>query len=425
VMLFLFVSLTAFAQVPVPPVSGDGVADVPDADRPYSTLRYNSISGSGFEGSSYFSSKIGLSYLYDSYLGDSAASPTGTFTLVHRARKNDTEITYSAGGSIHSEQSQYDTQYHRLAVSETFHGALWRVTLADQFAYLPNSAYGSSAFGGISPQLIQILEQLLPNQSFLQPGGQQYMNAVMVNADRSFSRRFSVHGGFNYSLLQYLDSGLIGLQAYQGSGGLSRMIGRRDSIAVDYTGGLTDFTGSSSMVSNKLSVSYTHPFRNKAKLILTAGPEAVLLRNPGQTDIKKTVVDGSASFTWQTRGTDASLTYSHGAGSGGGLLQGAEVDSAVVSVSRRLGRVWTVSQHDGFNNVSQLSSLLSTATPTSYRTIYAGFSVNRNIGRTFTFNLNYDFQYQIENQRVLSVPAYRRNLVMAGLTYNLRPISLR
>jgi len=428
-VLCLLVSLAAFAQdapqssVPVPPISGAG-SDGPEGDRPFSALRYDSTSGTGFVSSSFLSTHVGLSYLYDSYANDSAGSPNGSLTLVHRARANDTEIDYNGGGTIHSQDSGINTQYHRLAASETFHGALWRVTLADQSSYLPNSAYGSSAFGGLSPQLIQLLELLFPNQSFIQQGGQQYMNAVILNADRSLSRKFSMHGAFVYSLMKYIDSGLIGLHAYQGSGGLTRQFGRRDSIAADYSWGLTDFTGSTSMQSNKLIVKYTHPFRNRAVLELSGGPEAVSLRSPGQPDKNRMLVDGAASFTWQTSRLDASLSYSHNSGSGSGLLQGVEMHSVTASVRHRLGRVWTVGLYDGFNNVNQLSSLLSTGTPFSYSSAHSGVSVRRNMGRTMTFNLKYDFQYQIESQRAIPDTTYRRNQVLAGFTFNLHPISL-
>jgi hypothetical protein len=87
-------------------------------------------------------------------------------------------------------------------------------------------------------------------------------------------------------------------------------------------------------------------------------------------------------------------------------------------------RVWTLGLQDGFRNVDQLSSLLSTGTALSYRNAYTGFSMQRNIGRTMTFNVNYNFQYQIENQLALPETQFRRNQVMAGFTYNLRPISL-
>jgi hypothetical protein len=427
-ILCLFVSLAAFAQespVPVPPIAGGGGSDAPAADLPYSTLRYNSTSGTSFVGSSYFSSKLGFSYLYDSYLGDSAVVPNGSFTLVQHGNKRDTEITYAGGASIHSQQTGYDSQYQRLVVSETFHGARWRVNMTDQFSYLPNSAYGSSVDGGLSSQMIQILELLLPNQSFLQERGQQYMNAVIANADRTLSRNFSVHGEFNYSLLQYLDSGLVGLQEYQGSGGLTRQIGKQDSIAVDYTGSRTDFSGSTTMVSNKVALTYTHSFRNRATLILGIGPESVRLENPGQPDITRTLVDGSASLNWQTRKVDTSLSYSHNSGGGGGLLRGAELHTATVAATRRVARVWTPGLHGGFSNVSELSSVFSTGTPISYSSYYTGCSVSRDIGRTMLFHLNYDFQYQTENQRAVSALTYRRNSVMAGLTYNLRPISLR
>src|ERR1019366_2578862 len=110
--------------------------------------------------------------------------------------------------------------------------------------------------------------------SFLHPGTKQIMNGAIVNAERLLSQKLSVHGGFVYAFVQYPESGLIGLQSYQGSGGLSRQIGRRDSIAVDYTGSLTNFSGSYSMVSNKLALTYTHPFRNRAVLELSLGPEA-------------------------------------------------------------------------------------------------------------------------------------------------------
>jgi hypothetical protein len=423
-ILCLFVSLAAFAQVPVPPISGDSSADEPEADRPYSALRYDSTSGTGFVTSSYLSSRVGASYLYDSDIGDSAFMPTGTLTLVKRSRRNDTEIDYTGGGSIHSVESAYDSQFQRLALSETFHGASWRMTLADQFEYLPESGYGNSAFGGIPPQLIAIFQSLFPDQSFIQPGTQEIMNGAIVNGEKLISRKLSVHGGFVHSLMQYPESGLVGLQSYQGSGGLTRQIGRRDSIAVDYTGSLTDFSGSYSMVSNKLALTYTHPFRNRARLELSVGPEAVLLRSPNQSNVNRMLVDGSASFSWQTRKIDASLSYAHNAGSGGGLLQGAEVHSVTASASRRLLRVWTLGLQDGFRNVDQLSSLLSTGTALSYRNAYTGFSMQRNIGRTMTFNVNYNFQYQIENQLALPETQFRRNQVMAGFTYNLRPISL-
>jgi hypothetical protein len=417
-------SLAAFAQVPVPPISGNGNAGEAEGDRPYSPLRHDSTGWAGLEGSSYLSAHIGLSSSYDFQADDASFVPNASVTLVHRASRSDTEVAYTGGGVIYAQESALNSQFHNLALTETFQSARWQFSIANQFSYSPQSSYGNSAFGGIPSQLIPILEALLPNQSFLQQGGQQYMDGVMVNASRSISRKFSVHGGFVYSLLQYIDSGLIGLQGYQGSGGLSRQIGR-DSIAVDYSGSLTNFTGSSSMVSNKLAISYTHPFKNRAVLVLGVGPEAVLLRNPGQADVNKTIVDGNASFSWKTRGLDANLSYSHGAGSGGGLLQGSEIDTATVSVSRRVARIWTVGLHDGFSNVSQLSSLLSTGKPTSYRSIYAGCSVFRNIGRAMTFNFGYNFQYQTQSQQALSATTYRRNQVMAGLTYNLRPISLR
>jgi hypothetical protein len=250
------------------------------------------------------------------------------------------------------------------------------------------------------------------------------MNGAIVNAEKMISRKYSVQGAFVYSFMQYPESGLVGLQSYQGSGGLTRQIGRRDSIAVDYTGSLTDFSGSYSMVSNKLALTYTHPFRNRAKLELSVGPEAMLLRSPGQSNVNRMLVDGSASFGWQTRRIDTSLSYAHNAGSGGGLLLGAEVQSVTALVSRRLLRVWTLGLHGGFQNVEQLSSLLSTGTALSYRNAYIGSSMQRNIGRTMTFNVTYNFQYQVENQQALPNTEFRRNQVMAGFTYNLRPISL-
>lgn len=380
----------------------------------------NALGGQAPDRSSVYTN-LRTSGLFSSQSSDSTFSFLGTANLLLLGKRSETILMYSGGDEVHANLSQADSISHRVMFSQTYKTARWNFGITDQFDYLPSSPYGNDTYGGTQIPISALLTQIAQGSLLMKPA-RQYSSNTMVSVDRVFNSRWVFHSTAGYGFLDFPDIGFVSYRSAWASAGLKRRI-RHDTVSLDGSATLTRFGSVSAMRSFLLTAKYEHSFLRRYTIELSAGPEMAFYF-ADRMEQRHVQIAGHAALYWAFRQGYAMLAYRHGSGSGGGLLQGAEVDDVQMAYFRPIARVWRMGYFGGWNRSSSISTLISPLALTAFSTAYGGFRVERNLGRTLSFFMNYSLNYQRPDQVSAIQPVIRDHVLMAGFYWMPRPLAI-
>ena len=207
------------------------------------------------------------------------------------------------------------------------------------------------------------------------------------------------------------------------------MATRKDTVAITYGLAQMRFKGVSQGIDNHFfQMSYGRRVTGRLGLELAGGPQITIFQNPTTASDRRTSWTASTSLHYRASRADLGLSYTHYTSAGSGLLLGAETDQFHGSVGWRFNRNWSGSLSPGYAHNSRLKQNSASGVSVSYDSIYAGFGVQRTLGRYMDISFNYNLQDQRTSVSGPSTPigtsTYIRHLFGFGFSWHTRPVTI-
>ena len=301
---------------------------------------------------------------------------------------------YSGAQVLYSPNSSYNTAYHNLAVSQEIHRARWVLRLRHDLLLSPEASFGGLDVGGLGLSVgAGPLNNLQPssggNETILTQRAKRLRNTTSGEVNYFLSRRSIVTLAGSYTSLNFTDPGFIENQGITGRVGFDYALAPKDTIALMYDYGRTDFSAASGRLqTDSFQISYGRKVTGRLAFQIAAGPQ--LLRSSLQDRTLSWTL--TSAMTYQTQRNQYSLSYSRAASGGSGVFSGANNNTVKASMRRALTQSWSSSLAAGYafdKNLAPVSGVVS-----HFNNWYASASVAREFGRHFRFGLNYGYQRQ-------------------------------
>jgi len=305
--------------------------------------------------------------------------------------------TYNGGETL-GYGIQQNTMYHNLAVSQDIVWQRWRLHLRDNFAASPGAASTGSGMGG--PGLIGQFSSTLANspntlgQRFqpsetIQTGqAMRYMNAVLGEAEYSFSRRSAFTFSGSYGLLHFTDAGYIGSHMLNAQAGYDYLLNPKNSIAVLASYGKIDYTGASnSTVDYLANLAFGRKITGRLAFQAAGGPEQIRVNGAGNGNFQLWTWSVNAALTYERRRSGISVAFVRGLTGGSGVYFGARSNTLNGSLRHQFTRFWSASVNGGHAYNTNLAP--AGVATFSFNTWLLGANVERQLGRHAQVGFNY------------------------------------
>ena len=375
--------------------------------------------------------------------GDSGWNSTsylaGNVSLFENWGRAQLLLNYSGGGNFSTDDSLGNGWFQQLSLTQAFKWRRWKLTFLDEFSYLPQSQFGFGAGTGLSnpgiggtlaPGSTGLGGQFDPGQSIFTAVGPRYTNTFGTQVDYALTPRSSLTFGGIVSLLRFTESGNVESNNYLGNIGYNYQITRADTIGIVYRYNAFHYLGFPQAIGDQsIQAAYGRKITGRLALQLTGGPEITHLRIPQGLSNKTRHVAGtvSATFTYAFEKGSTSISYLHGVTPGSGVFVGATTDQVTGTVSRKLSRVWSGNANLGFSRNRNIDSGTG-GSNLDYKTVYAGASLARPIGRNANFSLGYTAYIETANGTVCAGPNcssdFTTHQISVGLSWHTRPFVL-
>jgi hypothetical protein len=361
---------------------------------------------------------------------------TGNFSLLQNWSTAQLSVNYTGGASVSTDSAIGNSQYHRLGVFQAINWKRARLTLLDQFAYLPAAQFGfgagttlafPGAGGPLAPVLPGLANGFTPNQTIFNTIGSRYSNSGGLQANFLFSRRSSITVGGVFGILRFIDAGNIESNQTILNAGYNYEVSRNDTLGISYRFGAFEYLGSPQAIGDHtVQATYGKKITGRLALKLSIGPEITTFRvPPGLTpSTEHKAVAGTADLTYAFAAGDLNLNYTHGVNNGSGVLLGALTDQVTLRSNRKLNRIWNANLNFGYARNTPIDG---TAANQAYSAVYAGAGLERPISRAADLTLNYTANIQISNTGMCAganCANFTTNQITLGLTWRGRPFVL-
>jgi len=325
---------------------------------------------------------------------------------------------YSGGGFFSTDSNQGNGQYHQLSSAFQYDQRRWQFLVMEQFYYLPQSAFGFGGTtglsvpgitGALSVALPGLQEVFAPGQSIYLATGPRYSNDSAVQLSYSVSRRGSFTVAAVYGFLRFSNPGNTNNDMEILNAGYSYALTRKDYIGAIYRFTGYHFPGNPEALGDHTAqFMYGRRITGRVALNLAGGPEITNFRFPVSAVSRKIAGSGIASLSYGFRAASVRLIYSHGVGSGGGLLSGSNNDQVIAYLNRPLGRLWTSSLSFGYTRNSQLVTIKSLSSP-SFNSYQIAGGLTRPLTGGTNLSFGYQAQIQASNGLVCTTPGCQNN----------------
>ena len=320
---------------------------------------------------------------------------------------------YTGGGFFSTDSNQGSGQFHQLASAFELNEKRWQLLFIEQFYYLPQSTFG---FGGntglsvpgisgpLSVTLPGIQEVFAPGQSIYTATGPRYSSDSAAQLTYSVSRRGSFTVAAVYGMLRFSNPGNTDNDMETLNGAYNYALTGKDYIGAIFRFTAFHFPGNpEALGDNSAQFMYARKITGRLALNMSGGADVTNFRVPVGGVQRSISGSGVASLAYAFRDSSFRLNYSHGIGSGGGLLSGSSSDQLTANFSRTLSRVWNGSLNFGYTRNMQLVSIKSLSSP-SYNSYLAGAGLTRTLGGSTSFAIGYQAQIQASNGILCTTP---------------------
>lgn len=277
-------------------------------------------------------------------------------------------MEYAGGYTWNLAGPEYQSgQFHRLDLSQGFVYRRWKLNLADDVGYLPQSPI--TGFSGI-PGIGEIIGAPNPNPSTSQTI--LTLNTHVLNNDAqgtlertlTYSTTLGIRG--NSNVLHYPDGDGIDTRGTGADVILVRRLTGRTSLVGDYKFTQYDYPGTALTIHTQTGLAgLRHLFTRNLSVNLQGGPQWINSTVPLAVPANLTyAVNGS--MTYEKRWTSMGGTYLHGSNGGSGYLLGGIFDNAEGNIQHHFGESVVLGLTGGYNRTAALNQLGTTIVSGGY-----------------------------------------------------------
>jgi len=414
------------------------------------------VEGPGL-GRSYYIPRLTVQELYDTNPGyssttggsqaDAVTAITGGVTLQWLKRNSTFSLDYSSEGLIYDTGVEPNAVVQQLAVSEKLTLRRWNLLFAENFSYLPESAFllgGLGYSGGASAGLpgvggiTNINQYLQQTQTIASPSVRQLSSSSAFQAQYDLGAGSSLSGAVVAGFLHFFGTTLLDSRDIYGRFEYDRALTRRDTLTFSYAVTRLDYSsGAPGFTSHSFQVGYRRLLTGRLNFSVIGGP--TISHFPTQTGM--TTVPGGANLVnwylsstlgYATRRGSINVQYSHGIAGGSGFFVGTEADQISASFSRRFSKAWSGAINGGFARNSSLQQ--TTPGTTSLGSLafddwFAGATLSRTVGRYSTLSFLYNATRQTGNTTTCVMglacgPVALTQVVGITFNWSTRPLKL-
>lgn len=346
--------------------------------------------------------------------------------------------SYSGGGFLSTDPIQGNGQNHQLSIAYEIDQRRWQMLFADQFSYLPQSAFGFGGTTGLGvPGITGVLavplpglqNAFVPDQSILTTNGPRYSNTSAVQLTYKVSSRGSITLAGVYDFLRFTDPGNVDNDSEILNIGYNYALSRSDTVGVVYLFSAHHYPGDPQAIGDHVGqFVYGRKITGKLALKFAGGPEVTTFRVAIGGSTRKIAGSGNAMLTYALARSEVTLSYAHEMSGGSGVFSGSTIDEVGTTWNRQFTRVWNGHVNFGYAKNRQILSFSGLASPV-YDSWSAGAGVSRALGRAAVFSLGYQAQIQGANVALCANPAcgadYTVSQVFVSFQWHTRPLVLR
>lgn len=361
---------------------------------------------------------------------------TGNLSLLQTWSTAQLSVNYSGGESVSSKSAIGNSQFHQLGVFQTINWRRVRLTLLDQFAYLPAAQFGfgagtglafPGAGGPLAPVLPGLANGFTPNQTIFNAIGTRYSNSGGLQFNFLLSPRSSITVGGVFGILRFIEAGNIESNQTILNAGYNYQMSRSDTLGVSYRFSAYEYLGTPQAIGDHtVLATYGKRITGRLALKLSLGPEVTTFRVPPGVipTTEHNAVAGTADLTYAFAAGGLDLNYNHAVNNGSGILLGATTDQITLSGNHKLGRVWSGNLSFGYARNTPVAG--ANQVPV-FNSVFIGAGVQRPLTRTANLTFNYTGNIQTSNTGTCPGPAcanFTTHQITLGLTWRARPFVL-
>jgi len=337
-------------------------------------------------------------------------------------------LDYTGGGSIYAGHSDLNSIFQVARIRQSFQFRRWSLTLADDVADVPESAFGYPGLSSLGAS--SFVSGTAPNQTILTNHAEQITNTTVGQVSYELNSRSSLTVAGNFGLLRFpgsslLDSNQGGIQV-----GYNYNLDPRDSLGVSYGLNLIRYPGPSAsqkLDSHNVQLAFGRRITGRLALRVSAGPQINQIDDPTLrpvSNVSNVTWMAQSSLLYRLRATQVELSYAHTVNAGAGILGIAKTDEVLGSLTTRLTRTLYGSLHAGYaHNTNPLAA--GGAPNPAFNTEFVDARLERPLAHRATGFLTYSFQHQAAN--VLECgPALcgdlNRHIGGVGVEWHMRPM---
>lgn len=350
-------------------------------------------------------------------------------------------LSYGGGYTKTFTGPDYETGvFQHLFISQGLVGHKWNAMVSDNISFTPESpTTGFSGIPGTGEPIGGPGSNPPSSQSVLTLNTRTIENTAAAQIGYHIDYATTLNLGGNSNLLHYPDGNGVDTNGLAANAGLTRRLDARNSLVGQFMFSRYDY-GNQALDTSQSSASAPYPdsdlkaamfgfqrvWSPKLQTTVSVGPQWISSSNAA-IEPSTTTVAVNAAVHYAFRFESASLGYTRGGSSGGGVLPGATVDSVYAGFSRLFGRDLTIGLTASYMRSDALE--LGGA---AIDAVYGGAQATRQLGRYFSVFANYTAENQSSNQAALSSQAAQSNVLNGfyqvigfGIAYSPRETHLR
>ena len=338
-------------------------------------------------------------------------------------------------------------QFHDLIVTQEVNWARWHILLRDDFMASPYAAFAGQGMGGpglvaqfssmLGAALNSFGQEFLPTENINTGAAMHYRNAVLGQAEYSFSRRSAFTFAGSYGLLHFTEPGFVSSTMLDAQAGYDYLLDPSNSIAIlasygkiDYTGTLPPTTGTSTTGTSTIgtgasttdymgALAYGRKITGRLAFQVAAGPERIISAGAGGIgNFQLWNASISSALSYEKRRGGVSFNFMRGLNPGSGVFLGALSNTTSGTAHYQFTRYWTGSVNSGYSLDNSLAPA-GTAT-TQFDTWFIGANLGRRVGTHAQVNFNYGVLKQNSPPNcpvtICGIPGFQQTF---GMTVNL------
>ena len=378
---------------------------------------------------------------------DAVTAITGGLTLQLLKRNSTFSLDYSSEGIIYDTGVEPNAVVQQLGVTEKLTLRRWTLLFAENFSYLPESAFllgGLGYAGGASAGLAgiggltNVNQYLQQTQTIASPKVKQLSSSSAFQAQYNLGAGSSLSGSVVAGFLHFFGTSLLDSRDIYGRFEYDRALTRRDTLTFSYSVTRLDYSSSApGFTTHSFQVGYRRLLTGRLNLSVLAGPTISHFPTatgqtmvPGGANLVNWFVSGNLGYL--TRRGGITVQYSHGIAGGSGFFVGTEADQVSATLSRRFSRAWSGSINGGFAHNSSLQQTTPGTTSLGslvFNDWFAGATLSRTVRRYSTLSFIYNAQRQTGNTTTCVMglacgPVALTQVVGITFNWSTRPLKL-